>query len=170
MRQDNYKNSRPEPSTRKGSGPPGSVPDAESVVTIAKTQWLYSDRLFNEFRAELEGVTRWQYSGGTDLVLTNAVWNADRKSADLDFSSALAMNLDQAVTDGAIPDIARWFERIIQFAEHNHPDDPTWGFGASAGLIAARSGLVAAILSLLPGHIGQEAAKLPHFMVTNLAN
>jgi hypothetical protein len=149
--------------------PPEHVPDAENVVTINHTKWLYSDRLFNEFRAELEGATRWRYSGGSDLVLTNSTWDAERRSADLDFTSALAMNLEQAVADGAIPDVARWFERIFQFAEYNTDDDPTWGFGVSAGLVAAGSGLVSAILSLLPGSVGSEAKKLPHFMVANLA-
>jgi hypothetical protein len=38
-------------------------------------------------------------------VLTNAVWDADRKSAELDFSSALAMNLDEALADRAIPNV-----------------------------------------------------------------
>jgi hypothetical protein len=145
------------------------VPDAENVVTIDQTEWLYSDQSFNWFRAELEAATRWRYSGGTDLVLTNAVWDAELRSADLDFTSALAMNLEQAVADGAVPDVARWFESIFQFAEHNTDDDPTWGFGVSAGLVAARSGLVSAILSLLPGSFGSEAKKLPYFMVTDLA-
>jgi hypothetical protein len=102
-----------------GYWPSEQVPDAENVVTIDHTKWLYSDRLFNEFRAELEGATRWRYSGGSDLVLTNSTWDAEQRSADLDFTSALAMNLEQAVADGAIPDVARWFERIFQFAEHN---------------------------------------------------
>lgn len=145
------------------------VPDAERVVTIGTTQWLYSDRLFNDFRAELESVTRWRYSGGVDLLLTNALWNADSKEAELDFRSALAMSLDQAISDGAIPDVARWFEQIIRFAETNDQDDPTWGFAVSAGVAAARSGLVEAILSLLPGTFGREAAKVPHFVITNLA-
>src|SRR5205807_6400952 len=104
-----------------------------------------------------------------DLVWTNAVWDAERRSADFDFTSALAMTLEQAVADGAIPDVARWFERIFQFAENSRDDDPTWGFGVSAGRVAVSSGLVAAILSLLPGEFGSEAKKLPHFVVTNLA-
>jgi hypothetical protein len=130
--------------------PPGSVPDAQKVVNIDGTDWLYSNRLLNEFRAELERTTAWQYSGGTDLVLTNATWDAAYRSADLDFSSALAMNLEQAIADEAIPDAARWFERIFQFAESSRYDDPTWGFGVSAGLVAASSGLVSAICRCSP--------------------
>jgi hypothetical protein len=148
---------------------PGGVPDAQTVVTIGNTDWQYSDRLFNEFRAELEDTTAWQYSGGTELVLTNATWDAAHRSADLDFRSSLAMNLEQAIADGAIPDVARWFERIFRFAEDSRDDDPTWGFGVSAGLVVARSGLASAILSLLPGTFGSEARKLPHFVVTDLA-
>jgi hypothetical protein len=123
----------------------------------------------NEFREELERTTAWRYSGGTDLVPTNAIWDAAHRSADLDFSSALAMNLEQAIADGAIPDAARWFERIFRFAESSRDDDPTWGFGASAGLVAAQSGLLSAILSLLPGSFGSEVKKLPHFVVADLA-
>ena len=149
--------------------PPGSVPDAQNVVTIDGTDWLYSDRLFNEFRAELESTTAWHYSGGTELLLTNATWDAAHRSADLDFNSALAMSLEQAIADEAIPDAARWFERIFQFAESSHDDDPTWGFGVSRGSSLPGSGLVSAILSLLPGRFGSEAKKLPHFLVADLA-
>lgn len=152
-----------------GYWPRDQVPDAENVVTIDGVKWQYSDRLFNQFRAELEDASRWRYSGGADLVLTNAVWEAERKSSYLDFRSALAMNLEQAIADGAISDPSRWFERIFEFAETNTADDPTWGFGVSAGLVAAGSGLVAAILSLLPGSFGLEARRLPHFVVTDLA-
>jgi hypothetical protein len=152
-----------------GAWPPSVVPDAKKVLAVDGTDWLYSDWVFNEFRAELESTTVWQYSGGTDLVLTNATWDAAHRSADLDFSSALAMNLEQAIADEAIPDAGRWFERIFQFAESGRDDDPTWGFGVSAGLVAAQSGLVSAILSLLPGSFGSEAKKLPHFLVADLA-
>jgi hypothetical protein len=150
--------------------PPGSVPDAEKVLTIDGTDWLYSDRLFNEFRAELERTTAWHYSGGTDLLLTNATWDAAHRSADLDFSTALSMNLEQAIADEAIPGVGRWFERIFRFAENSHDgNDPTWGFSSNAGLVAARSGLVSAVLSFLPGRFGAEAQKLPHFLVADLA-
>jgi len=149
--------------------PPGSVPDAQTVLRIDGTDWLYSDRRFNDFRTELEASTAWRYSGATDLLLTNAVWDAESRSAKLDFGSAIAMNLEQAISDGAISDVARWFERIFQFAETSDESDPTWGFGTAAGLNAARSGLVAAILSLLPGNFGSEAKKPPHFLVTSIA-
>jgi hypothetical protein len=60
---------------------------------------------------------------------------------------------------------------IARKEPRRHPrvaDDPTWGFGVNAGLVAAGSGLVTAILSLLPGNFGSEARKLPHFLVTDL--
>jgi hypothetical protein len=37
------------------------------------------------------------------------------------------MNLEEAIEDGAIPDVACWVERILRFAETNTADDPTWG-------------------------------------------
>ena len=50
------------------------VRDAQVVTTIDGAEWSFSDRLFNEFRTELEGyTTSWHYSGGTDLILTNSV-------------------------------------------------------------------------------------------------
>ncbi len=85
------------------TGRRGWSPMRRKAITIDGTDWLYSDRLFNDFRAELESTTAWRYSGGTDLVLTNATWDAAHRSTDLDFSSALAMNLEQAIADGAIP-------------------------------------------------------------------
>src|SRR6266540_240667 len=148
--------------------PPDWVQDAQVVTTIDGVEWLFSARLFNDFRAELDNRTKnWRYSGGTDLILTNSVWSAGTESADLDLKTAVAMNLDQAVADGAIPDVERWFEKIFSFAEASTDTDPTWGFATSAGLRTVRSGLVNVILSLLPGSMGSEAKRLPTFLLTD---
>lgn len=149
--------------------PPGQMRDAQVVTSIAGQPWAFSARLFDGFRAELERRSRWCYSGGSDLVLTNSVWSAGEQSADLDFSTAVAMNLDQAVADGAIPDVERLFERVFRFGESADGHDPTWGFAAEEGLVAVRSGLVNMLLSLLPRGVGAEAKKLPHFLVADLS-
>ena len=95
--------------------------------------------------------------------------SAAEQSADLDLSTAVAMNLDEAVADGAIPDVGRWFERIFRFAESELEE--TIRPGASRLVLAfgaVRRGVLNVILSSLPFGAGSEAQKLPHFLVTDL--
>jgi hypothetical protein len=86
-------------------------------------------------------MTRWKYSGGVDLILTNARYDQTRERvvnhitgrykqglAYLDFSTAIVVNLDKAKADNAILSIETFFEQIFQYAETQEGDDPAWGF------------------------------------------
>jgi hypothetical protein len=130
---------------------------------------LFSVERFDSFRREIESVSRWRYSGGADLILVNARYDVEAKQARLDFATSLAMNLETAVADGAIRSVETWFEAIFRFAETEQGKDPAARFASQEGLQRSGRGLVASILSLLPGRAGDELQALPHFVVTDLA-
>jgi hypothetical protein len=136
--------------------------------TITDGALEFSVPNFDEFRQEIESMTRWRYSGGVDLVLTNARLDEERGGAFLDFSSAIAINLDDAKRIGAIDTVEMFFEKIFRYAETQSGDDPTWGFSDQAGLRAAGSALIALVLSLLPASIQQEITKTAKFCVSDI--
>src|SRR5262245_40301582 len=53
-----------------GDSQPGDQAEVNS-------NWVFSAERFNAFRAEMEEVTTWRYSGGVDLILINARYDAE---------------------------------------------------------------------------------------------
>lgn len=140
----------------------------QKVVFRNGFEWLFSPSKFNDFRQEIESMTKWRYNGGVDLILTNAKYDKDSEKAFLDFSSAIAVNLDRAKKDGAIDNVENFFEKIFQFAENQTGNDPTWGFSTKMELKVAGSALKSVLLSLLPRALRQEVRKAIHFLVVDI--
>jgi hypothetical protein len=131
--------------------------------------WVFSDGKFNEFRQEIESMSRWKYSGETDLILTNAYYDRSRKSAYLDFRSAIVCHLEEMKNDGAINSSSSFFEDIFRYAEKADGNDPTWEFSDSRGLAVAGSALKRFILYLLPKDLGKEFKRLEHFAIEDIS-
>jgi hypothetical protein len=131
-------------------------------------RWGFDVRKFNQLREEVERRSGWRYGGGPELILANARYDVERHEAEIDFGSALKVTLDRAKQDGAIASVETFFEQIFQFAEQQSGEDPTWGFAIQAGLRRGSEGILAGVLSLLPGRFGREAKATSHFIVADL--
>ena len=129
--------------------------------------WLYSSNRFDIFRKELEGLTTWKYSGGSDLLLTNVFINTN--VAEIDFTSTIICPLDEMKRKGAFPSVEEFFESIFRFAESADDSDPTWGFSDAKGRKIVGLSLKRVVLSLLPKNIGADVEKLEHFAVADVA-
>lgn len=91
----------------------GNCGPQEVVCTIDKVDWLFSDKLFCEFIAQLESVSKWTYSGETELILLNY------SNGNLDFSEVVVFWLDKMVRDGIIYSPASFFENIFMLFKNN---------------------------------------------------
>ncbi len=108
----------------EGAGPdPIEIP--EEYTTNWCSNWVFSDKLFNNFQNEICSRTRWKPSGESDLILANAKYDPDRQKAHIDFSSAIMCPLDRMKRDGAIVSVENFFEKIFLYAENASGDDPT---------------------------------------------
>ena len=121
--------------------PEDKYTDRRLVVRLDNKDWFFSDKLYLELRKDIKSKTKWNYSGGTDLILTNAKYDRATSKADLDFSTAIAINLDQAKEDKLFLSTEMFFEKIITFAENQKGDDPAWGLSDYLGLRVAGSAL-----------------------------
>jgi hypothetical protein len=66
-------------------------------------------------------MSRWQYSGESDLVLTNARCR-DEKSNYLDFRTAIACRLKTMQKDETITSVGAYFEAIGRYTESGEVD------------------------------------------------
>jgi hypothetical protein len=131
--------------------------------------WTYSPRDFSKCKVELEEMTRWKYSGGSDLLLINATYNAERRTTVIDFSTAVVCQLEKMVGDGAISSVETFFQSIFNFAETSDGIDPAWGFSDKQGLKLTKNILSRVLLSFLPKNIGDDVSKLAHFGVIDVS-
>lgn len=143
--------------------------DAQEAATIGDKKWFFSARAFNRMRAEVEASVKWRYSGGSDLLLTNAHLNAETKTVELGFSTSIICPLREMLRIKAIPSISEFFEQIFRYADKQNPNDPTYGLSDSLGWDKAGSILKGVILSLLPKGIGPEAEKLVYLAARDIS-
>lgn len=148
--------------------PEGYQPDIRKATSIDGTDWLFSDAAFSQVIDEIEALTKWQYSGETELLLLSAIKD-DSGEAKLDFGSAIVCNLEAMSKDKAFTSVRAFFEGIFRFAKSNSCSNPTWGLSDSAGLNVASSSLKQAVLSLLPSNLKDSYKKAEHYAIRNIA-
>jgi hypothetical protein len=141
----------------------------ESPVTDDDPPWLFNLRLYDQFRRQIQQLSTWRYSGEADLLLMNARFDEGGGNVSLDFTSAIACDLDRMIKDGAIQSVRRFFEDIFKFAETAQVADPTWGFSDEQGLRTAGSALKRVVLSLLPRQIGDDYRRAEHFAIRDIS-
>jgi hypothetical protein len=132
--------------------------------------WIFSEGNFNRFRREIETRTRWRYSGGTDLILANAMAGTRPDKAEIDFSTAINANLEKMKADGEFLETGMLFERVFRYAEEHgaDQDDPAWGFSDATGLRLAGSALKELLLAALPDSVRKDVRRAWHFAVTDI--
>jgi len=143
--------------------------DAVKVGTIDRVKWFYSAQALSRIRAEVESSVKWRYSGGCDLLLTNARLDEDEKKVRLDFATSVICPLPEMLRIKAITSIPEFLEEIFRYAEKQDRNDPTWGLSDTPGFDKSGSILKAVVLSLLPDGVGKEAEKLVHLAAPDIS-
>ena len=157
----------------------GDLPPDPGRVRVGNG-WMYSDASFDSFRQEVERRSAWRYSGGADLILLNATFRrrsflqralaaGEATEVVLDFSSAIALQLETLRKDEVIPGVEQLFESIFRYAEAQDGRDPAWGFSQAVAGSHAGSFLLDLVLSLLPGKLGKSAKDLSHFAIRDIS-
>lgn len=147
-----------------------STPEAKVVLPGASGErgWWFELRAFNAFRKELEKLTTWRYSGGTDLLLTNGIYDRSAEEAQLDFGSSITANLELMKGDGVFAEAPMFFERLFQFADATGGNDPTWGFSDRQGMRLAASALRELFMAAIPAGVRDDARRARHLVTVDL--
>lgn len=141
----------------------------DSVTVEGGGGWLYSSKLFDKFRRDIESRTCWKHSGTCDLLLTNAYFDEYAAEARIDFASTVLCDLEAMMDQKAILSVGRFFESVFRFSESSYGSNPCWSFSNEQGLAMGRSALERVVLSLLPSKIGDDLAKAKHFAVRDVS-
>ncbi len=154
---------------------PGYVPDASGqsgpvVAAVGGKTWCFSNMHLAMFLEEFEQHTSWRYSGGCELVVTNARYDKLQRRAFLDLSSAIGIDLELARRDTAMRDVADLCEALFAFARNLNEaaDDPCWEFSDQLGRRVVKRSLREFLLQYLPSSIRPEARKAFHFVAADL--
>jgi len=141
--------------------------DMRKVTLIDGTDWFFSDAAFSQVIDEIQDLTKWQYSGETELLLLSAIKD-DSGLGKLDFGSAIVCNLEMMKKDNAFSSVRAFFEEVFRFAKKNSSEIPTWGLSDTTGLSVASSSLKDAVLSLLPENLKDSYKKAEHYAIRNI--
>lgn len=144
------------------------VPGYQEVPIPGSEPWLYSAQLFDAFRKDIEARTAWKYSGGCELLLTNAHCSPSSATVSLDFSTTICCRLNDMKDDEAIRSVESFFESVFRFAETASGADPTWGFSDTQGVAIAGGAIKRVVLSLLPKSLDADYRKAEHLVVRNV--
>lgn len=155
-------------------------PDLNTGRIAVANGWMYADSKFDEFRRDVESRTKWRYSGGVDLLITNARFREGSRwrtilpyavpgEAYLDFSTTISAQLDAMKQAGAIVNVETFFESIFRYAEAQNGRDPTWGFSESSGATFVGDALKRLIFAVLPRGLSADAERAAHFAVADLS-
>jgi hypothetical protein len=152
-------------------GGPGVPSDSRRLDDVRHVEWWYSATAFNNFLHEVERRTRWTYKGGTDIIIVNARHDSKTHAAWLDFSSAIAINLEQAKKDEAMRDVPELAEAIFWFAKNinESKDDPVWAYSDQRGVRVLRRSLKDMLISFLPESLRPDAKAAFHFVTTDIS-
>ena len=89
-------------------------PDMKVVTQIDGIDWSFSNKAFVKFINALEEVSRWKYSGESELLLIPYY------DGELDFSNVAVFGLDAMLKDEAISSVSRFITELSRSAKLNN--------------------------------------------------
>lgn len=89
-------------------------PDMRFAADINGVSWSFSDKAFVSFVNTIENVSRWKYSGESELLLI------PYHDKNLDYSNVAVFRLDAMLKDDAISSISNFITCLSRNAKHNN--------------------------------------------------
>ena len=133
-----------------------SYPDEENVITIDRIAWSFSYEMYVKFVEDMEKVSKWKYSGESELILLDY---CDKR---IDYSQMLIFKLDSMLRDNAIYSADSFFEILFR----NFPQcENVEGFSNKMGLSTLGQVTMSTILEKLPLSLGTLFIREKHYSI-----
>ena len=147
--------------------------DEQPKATVAKSTdswWTFYPAKFAEFKRGLEAdfsydKKSWRYSGGTDFLLFNAIFDHQKSEVELGFETIMAVDLEAAKNAKAIDSVVKFLELVVRLAEVQDLNDPVYKMSDQLALHLGRKEICDVFFDLLPFKFGERAKKFEHFAV-----
>ena len=134
---------------------PQEYPDMRVVTKIDGADWSFSDRAFVAFINALEEVSRWKYSGESELLLI------PYDDGKLDYSNVAVFCLDAMLKDEAISSVSRFITDLSRSAKRNNAVKSIAVKGAAKCVAKT---IVQEMTDFLPKHISTALKRGRHYI------
>ena len=98
-----------------------------------KSNLINSGEQFAKTLDSFEANTSWRYSGETDFLLLNAIFDMNYKKAILDFNNVLSITLERAIDKQIIDSVPQFIEQVLRFAKEYQGQDLPFAFSDLMG-------------------------------------
>lgn len=130
----------------------------------------FSAEKFNKVVMQLEEHSKWAYSGGTELILTNVRLFDRMGLVSLDFSSSIILNLDDIEDNGSFKDLSYFFEYLIRLTRYiNFSRNPTWEFSDLYFRKRFSMEIFRKVLEKIPLNIGKSFREVAGFSIKDIS-
>lgn len=135
-------------------------PDMRFAAVINGVSWSFSDKAFVSFVNTVENVSKWKYSGESELLLI------PYHDQNLDYSNVAVFRLDAMLKDDAIASISSFMTCLSRNAQHNNSVNSIVFKGATKSVAKALAqGVIDRVLKDFPNPI----KKGKHYICKNLS-
>jgi len=129
--------------------------------------WFFDNELFVQACAVIASETSWNYSGGTDLLLTTT--RSSRDEAILDFSGVINIPLHEIVGKKLVTSPEVLITRFIQFAENYDGIEPLLHLSWQEARVSFFEGVSDAILSQIFRDAKDRVEYRKHFLIKDVS-
>lgn len=130
-------------------------PDMNNVARINGIDWSFSYKSFVDFIAALEDVSRWKYSGESELLLI------PYHDEMLDFSEVAVFHLDAMMNDGTISSVSSFITGLSRCVKR---DNSVPGITARGAVKCASKTVIDEIMDKLPTYISKSLSREKHYL------
>ena len=141
-------------------------PDA--ICKNTDSWWTFCHEDFITFQKALESDysadrIAWRYSGNCDLLMMNAIFDAETRAAELGFETVMTVDIETALEDGSFSSFPNLIIEFTRFLETQDEHDPVFALSDKIGAKLAKDSVWEMLLNMLPYKLGEPARKAAHF-------
>jgi hypothetical protein len=108
----------------------------------------FSDQSFESAVSDFEGLTKWEYSGETDVILLNSFFTPHRK-VRLDFTNVFVVHLEKAIDSKLIRSGRTFIEEVMRQSRNCAGEDVVTSTSDGMILRNARSSFLSWVMGLV---------------------
>lgn len=130
-------------------------PNMNNVARINGVDWSFSYKAFVDFIAALEEVSRWKYSGESELLLI------PYHDEMLDFSGVAVFHLDAMMNDGTISSVSSFITGLSRCVKS---DNSVTSITTSGAVKCVSKTVIDEIMDKLPTYISKSLSRGKHYL------
>ena len=130
-------------------------PDMNNVARINGVDWSFSYKAFVDFIAALEEVSRWKYSGESELLLI------PYHDEMLDFSGVAVFHLDAMMKDGTISSVSSFITGLSRCVKR---DNSVSSITARGVVKCVSKTVIDEIMDKTPTYISKSLSRGKHYL------